>query len=238
MELKPTFHYVSETYLTMLHYAYSNTDLPEYTDGTLYEPTNSSNCTNGDARLVNGDTTLKGRVEICYNGEWLSVCNIPLSAASVICKQLGYSQYASKKQPWNWCIFLKLILAILPSNYGSSPTYITSLSCSFDYNHLNECTINTQSSFCGIASPASCSSSIQCYRKPLSSITFVLIFYSTKLFWVLSWGISSTYWWWHSTGGAAWTMPWWSLGNNLCILLAHIWFICCLQTNGIWFRHW
>ena len=52
-----------------------------------------SNCTTGDVRLVNGSTQYEGRVEICMNEVWGSVCDNSWdssSYASVICKQLGY----------------------------------------------------------------------------------------------------------------------------------------------------
>ena len=48
----------------------------------------------GNVRLVGGDTSMEGRVEICKNGTWGSVryCGQTEVDANVICKQLGYSQ--------------------------------------------------------------------------------------------------------------------------------------------------
>jgi len=51
-----------------------------------------TNCTDGDVRLVNGLTPLEGRVEICINHAWGTVCDRSWATAdaNVVCKQLGY----------------------------------------------------------------------------------------------------------------------------------------------------
>ena len=51
-----------------------------------------TSCNNGNIRLVGGINELEGRVEICYNKIWGSVCHNSWSTydANVVCKQLGY----------------------------------------------------------------------------------------------------------------------------------------------------
>ena len=49
-------------------------------------------CTEGDVRLVRGGNEFEGRVEVCFGGEWGTVCGDPSSWSSnhalVVCKQL------------------------------------------------------------------------------------------------------------------------------------------------------
>ena len=54
----------------------------------------AGNCTNGALRLVGGANEAEGRVEICINDAWGTVCDngFTKEEALVVCRQLGRLQ--------------------------------------------------------------------------------------------------------------------------------------------------
>ena len=63
--------------------------LPEnHTDSKTIE----ESCENGRIRLRNGPSNTEGRVEVCTNDVWGSVCDYQWGTAdaNVVCNQLGY----------------------------------------------------------------------------------------------------------------------------------------------------
>ena len=68
-----------------------------YTCMHVYTASNtaSANCTTGIVRLVGGSTPNAGRVEVCINKVWGTVCDYGWGAAdaNVVCNQLGFQHY-------------------------------------------------------------------------------------------------------------------------------------------------
>ena len=61
---------------------------------TVHNVHSAEVCDNGQLRLVGGSTEYEGRVEVCYNEAWGTICDdgFDNADATVICRQVGYSQ--------------------------------------------------------------------------------------------------------------------------------------------------
>ena len=59
----------------------------------------SLECTNDDIRLVDGSTNREGRVEVCVDGYWGTVCGEGWgeTEASLVCSKLGFPRLCELK---------------------------------------------------------------------------------------------------------------------------------------------
>lgn len=82
----PKLHNCMQNQKPMLHYG----SVCKNCDEMSICNNNLLGCTEGEVRLVGGEDHLEGRVEICQNDEWGTVCNQVWNTteASVICRQL------------------------------------------------------------------------------------------------------------------------------------------------------
>ena len=65
-----------------------------------------ADCVEGMVRLAGGPSTSAGRVELCYGGNWATVCDKLWGQpeASVVCRQLGYTSDG------DYCVNVALII--------------------------------------------------------------------------------------------------------------------------------
>jgi len=99
----------------------------------LAEP-DFKNCTEGEIRLVNGPDNFEGRVEVCHNNEWGTVCDNSWSASDgiVACRQLGLSYVSVTTNAYY--------------GQGGGKIWLDKVSCTGSESQLTDCTHNEFSS--------------------------------------------------------------------------------------------
>ena len=95
-------------------------------------------CTEGDIRLVDGPGDYEGRVEVCHNNLWGTVCDNQWSTDDgiVACRQLGYG----------------FITVTTSASYGQGTGHIwlSDVSCTGSENQLIDCVHSSFGShYCG-----------------------------------------------------------------------------------------
>ncbi len=63
-------------------------------DSTIDIRTSKASCSDGAVRLIGGDDILEGRLEVCINNAWGTVCQRGFSSdeAAVVCRYLGFDE--------------------------------------------------------------------------------------------------------------------------------------------------
>ena len=73
--------------------------------------TQYSNCTDNAIRLVGGNSSNQGKLEVCMNSAWGSVCDsagvFTSDEAKVVCRQLGILQVEGKTVIYYWILSLE-----------------------------------------------------------------------------------------------------------------------------------
>ena len=82
-------------------------------------------------RVVNGDSSCSGRVEIYHNGEWGTVCDDSwdMNDAEVVCRQLGCGKAVCAPQQANF-------------GEGSGKTWLDNVQCSGTESSITQCSHN------------------------------------------------------------------------------------------------
>lgn len=93
------------------------------------DTTIKATCEDGDVRLEDGLSPLEGRVEVCINSAWGTVCNNSFSSsdANVVCTQLGHRFNGTE------------VLPVSEFSQGTGPIFLDKLACHGEEKRVFEC---------------------------------------------------------------------------------------------------
>ena len=122
-------------------------------------------CSHGNIRLVGGSNIYEGRVEVCVNNQWGTICDDSWGTndAQVVCRQLGYS--TSNVTAFNNAYF----------GQGTGPIHLDDLSCVGTESSLFSCTYSSTHN-CVHSEDAGVSCSSSSSTTSSDSSTFGVIF--------------------------------------------------------------
>ena len=102
----------------------------------MKKPT-GGNCTNGNVRLISSSGRSEGRVEVCYNKQWGTVCSSGWSSDStdVACSELGYTGNSHQR---SYSYF----------SYTSKPIWFRNVNCNGSELSLFDCSKTISSLGC------------------------------------------------------------------------------------------
>ena len=106
-----------------------------YTAYTIHTGVTPDDCNTSSLRLVNGSGNASGRVEICRQGCWGTVCDDTWDRndAAVACRDLGFDNTTSQKAiPTRGAYF----------GEGSGPIHLSQAHCQLNVSQLIDCGID------------------------------------------------------------------------------------------------
>lgn len=111
-------------------------------------------CTQGAIRLVGGANEMEGRVEVCNNNMWGTICDYgwDLNDARVACWQSGFSSSVNRKLNYYCfiCHMSNFVTAVVTSftnaafGEGVGPIWMSNLTCVYNENSLFLCSRQVQ----------------------------------------------------------------------------------------------